>query len=130
MWQILGVDSEFCNVESLVCGVVDNWPQKLRKHRKLFTFCCVMFMFCLDIPMVTQVICRDQRLASCHLCHQWLTVQRCNAGRHLHLPTDGLLLCQWHVHALLGLLSDHIGVVDIRDRPILRLYGTDVRYQT
>lgn len=54
MLAILGVDSEFCNVESLVCGVVDNWPQKLRKHRKLFTFCCVMFMFCLDIPMVTQ----------------------------------------------------------------------------
>jgi len=54
MLAILGVDSEFCNVESLVCGVVDNWPQKLRRHRKLFTFGCVVLMFILDIPMVTQ----------------------------------------------------------------------------
>lgn len=53
--QILGIDSEFCNVESFVTGVIDNWPEKLRKNRKMFTFLCVLAMFCLDIPMVTKV---------------------------------------------------------------------------
>ena len=34
---VLGIDSEFCNVEALVTGIVDNWPDKLLKHRRLFT---------------------------------------------------------------------------------------------
>jgi hypothetical protein len=50
---VLGVDSEFCNVEALVTGIVDNWPDQLLKHRRKFTgkddlhlctvFCTVTF---------------------------------------------------------------------------------------
>jgi hypothetical protein len=28
--QTIGIDSEFCLVESLVTGIVDMWPEKLR----------------------------------------------------------------------------------------------------
>lgn len=42
-------------MESFVCGVVDNWPEKLRKNRKIFTFGCVLVLFLFDIPMVTNV---------------------------------------------------------------------------
>ena len=34
---VLGVDSEFCNVEALVTGIVDNWPEQLLRHRRKFT---------------------------------------------------------------------------------------------
>ena len=34
---------------------IDNYPGKLRKHRKLFTFLCVLVMFLIDIPMITKV---------------------------------------------------------------------------
>lgn len=55
LWQILGIDSEFCIVESFITGVVDNWPELLRPHRKKFTvaICCLMFL--LGLPMVTNV---------------------------------------------------------------------------
>jgi len=53
--QILGIDSEFCIVESFVTGMVDNWPETLRPHRKKFTvaICCLMFL--LGATMVTHV---------------------------------------------------------------------------
>ncbi|XP_049808868.1 sodium- and chloride-dependent GABA transporter 1-like [Schistocerca nitens] len=53
MLVTLGIDSEFCIVESFVTGVVDNWPDTLRPHRRRFTFgvCCLMLL--LGIPMVT-----------------------------------------------------------------------------
>ncbi|KAK3911079.1 Sodium- and chloride-dependent GABA transporter 2 [Frankliniella fusca] len=51
---ILGVDSEFCNVESFVTGMVDRWPQQLQPRRKLFTLAVCALMFVLAIPMVTQ----------------------------------------------------------------------------
>ena len=35
MLLVLGVDSEFCNVEALVTGIVDNWPHLLMKHRSV-----------------------------------------------------------------------------------------------
>lgn len=53
--QVLGIDSEFCNVESFVTGVADNWPTVLRKHKKKFTLATVLVIFCLDIPHITQV---------------------------------------------------------------------------
>nr|CAH0103165.1 unnamed protein product [Daphnia galeata] len=52
--EVLGIDSEFCNVESFVTGLSDNWPEKLRRNRKFFTFLCVLAMFLLDIPMITK----------------------------------------------------------------------------
>ena len=54
-FQVLGVDSEFCNVEALVTGLVDNWPQYLLKHRRLFTVGLSVFMFLCGIPMCTEV---------------------------------------------------------------------------
>ena len=55
---MLGVDSEFCNVEALVTGLVDNWPQYLLKHRRLFTVGLCFFMFLCGVPMCTEVACR------------------------------------------------------------------------
>lgn len=53
MLLVLGVDSEFCNVEALVTGIVDNWPDQLLKHRRKFTVCLCCFIFCLGIPLCT-----------------------------------------------------------------------------
>jgi solute carrier family 6 GABA transporter-like protein 1 len=53
--QILGIDSEFCIVESFVTGMVDNWPEVLRPHRKKFTLGMCVVMMALGIPMVTHV---------------------------------------------------------------------------
>ena len=55
MLLVLGIDSEFCNVEALVTGMVDNWPDTLLKHRRLFTICLCFFIFCLGVPLVTNV---------------------------------------------------------------------------
>ena len=55
MLLVLGIDSEFCNVEALVTGMVDNWPDQLLKHRRLFTVCLCLFLFCLGVPLVTNV---------------------------------------------------------------------------
>ncbi|XP_073972205.1 sodium- and chloride-dependent GABA transporter 1-like [Rhodnius prolixus] len=50
----LGVDSEFCLVESFVTGMVDNWPKLLRPHRGKFTFLICLLLCLLGIPMVTK----------------------------------------------------------------------------
>ena len=55
MLLVLGVDSEFCNVEALVTGIVDNWPDQLLKHRRKFTVALCAFLFCLGIPLITNV---------------------------------------------------------------------------
>lgn len=55
IFQILGIDSEFCLVESFVTGVVDNWSETLRPHREKFTVLICIIMFLLGIPMVTHV---------------------------------------------------------------------------
>ena len=53
--QILGVDSEFCNVEAFVTGVVDHFSAYLRPIRRKFTFGVCFLMMLLGIPMVTKV---------------------------------------------------------------------------
>ena len=53
-FQVLGIDSEFCNVEALVTGIVDNWPEYLLKHRRMFTIGICVFMFVLGVPMCTE----------------------------------------------------------------------------
>ena len=55
MSQILGVDSEFCNVEAFVTGVVDHFSEYLRPIRRKFTLGVVCLMMVLGIPMVTRV---------------------------------------------------------------------------
>ncbi|KAL0272952.1 UNVERIFIED_CONTAM: hypothetical protein PYX00_005746 [Menopon gallinae] len=52
MLAILGVDSEFCNVESFITGVVDNWASVIRPHRMKFAFSVCFVMFLCGIPMV------------------------------------------------------------------------------
>lgn len=42
-------------VESFVTGIVDNWPGKLRKHRRLFTGVVALIIFGISLPMVTDV---------------------------------------------------------------------------
>ncbi|XP_065209333.1 sodium- and chloride-dependent GABA transporter 1-like isoform X2 [Planococcus citri] len=54
MLAIIGIDSEFCNVESFITGLVDKWSSVLRPRRKLFAFVICFSMFLLGIPMVTQ----------------------------------------------------------------------------
>ncbi|XP_022909605.1 sodium- and chloride-dependent GABA transporter 1-like isoform X2 [Onthophagus taurus] len=53
MLVVLGIDSEFCLVESFITGVVDNWSEVLRPHRNTFTVIICIVMFALGIPMVT-----------------------------------------------------------------------------
>lgn len=54
MLLTLGIDSQFCGVESLMTGLVDNWPEMLRPHRKKFTLAMTVFMFLLGLPMITE----------------------------------------------------------------------------
>ncbi|XP_054272044.1 sodium- and chloride-dependent GABA transporter 1-like [Macrosteles quadrilineatus] len=54
MLVILGIDSEFCIVESFITGMVDNWPETLRPHRAKFTMAVCVLLCLLGIPMVTQ----------------------------------------------------------------------------
>ncbi|KAG1670920.1 Sodium- and chloride-dependent GABA transporter 2 [Nymphon striatum] len=54
MLTLLGIDTEFCCVEALITGLVDEFPQYLRPRRKLFTALVCIFMFILGIPMVSQ----------------------------------------------------------------------------
>ncbi|XP_014481619.1 PREDICTED: sodium- and chloride-dependent GABA transporter 1-like [Dinoponera quadriceps] len=53
MLLILGIDSEFCIVESFITGMVDYWPDQLRPHRIKFTIAICLVMFGLGIPMIT-----------------------------------------------------------------------------
>ena len=55
MLLTLGIDSQFCGVESLMTGLVDNWPEVLQPHRKKFTLGMTIFMFLLGLPMITRV---------------------------------------------------------------------------
>ena len=51
----LGLDTQFSMVESLITGLVDNWPDLLRPHRKKFTLGMTIFMLILGLPMITRV---------------------------------------------------------------------------
>merc|ERR1712117_803285 len=54
MLLTLGIDSQFCGVEALITGLVDNWPEVLRPHRKKFTLFMTVFMCLLGLPMITR----------------------------------------------------------------------------
>lgn len=53
MLLVLGIDSQFCTVESFVTGIVDEWPNFLRPKRKSFTLFVVVIHFILGISMIT-----------------------------------------------------------------------------
>ena len=42
-------------MEALVTGLVDNWPDLLRPHRKKFAVLVCVLSFCAGLPMCTQV---------------------------------------------------------------------------
>ena len=42
-------------MEAFVTGIVDNWPNQLRKHRRLFVICTIVVIFLLALPMITEV---------------------------------------------------------------------------
>ena len=65
MLLVLGIDSEFCNVEALVTGIVDNWPDQLLKHRRKFTMGLCFFLFCLGLPLCTHVSLKPARPIAC-----------------------------------------------------------------
>ncbi len=54
-FQVLGIDTEFCSVESLITGVVDNWSEKLMPHRNKFAIGVCVVLYLLGLPMMTQV---------------------------------------------------------------------------
>merc|ERR1712226_1604539 len=47
-------DSQFAGTEALMTGLVDNWPELLRPHRKKFTLGMTVFMCLLGLPMITR----------------------------------------------------------------------------
>ena len=55
MLLVLGVDTEFCSVESLITGIVDNWSEKLLPHRKKVALAICVSLFLLGLPMCTNV---------------------------------------------------------------------------
>ena len=55
MLLALGFDSQFCILESLIVGLVDNWPKVLRPRRLQFTAAMVVLMFILGLPQITNV---------------------------------------------------------------------------
>lgn len=55
MLLTLGFDSQFCILESLIVGLVDNWPEYLRPRRLKFAGLLVLFMMAIGIPQITNV---------------------------------------------------------------------------
>ena len=55
MLIVIGVSSQFCAVEGLVTGIVDNWPCSLTRHRKKFTLGLCILLFLLGVPMCSEV---------------------------------------------------------------------------
>ena len=53
--QVLGIDTEFCSVESLITGVVDNWSETLLPHRKKVALGICIVLYFLGLPMITRV---------------------------------------------------------------------------
>lgn len=60
MLLLLGFDSQFCILEALITGLVDNWPGYLRPRRIQFCAVMVIFMLVLGLPMITNVTTRIQ----------------------------------------------------------------------
>ena len=54
MLVVIGIDSEFCIVESLVTGIVDMFPGYLRPRRRQFTTCVCVVLFLLGAPMTME----------------------------------------------------------------------------
>ena len=87
MLLVLGVDTEFCSVESLITGIVDNWSDKLLPHRKKVALGICVTLFLLGIPMCTNV--RFFKILFNFIFADYFGYV---LGRCVSVPTDGLLL--------------------------------------
>ena len=121
----LGIDSQFCGVESLMTGLVDNWPDYLRPRKIKFTFFMVILMLILGIPMITNVCIRP--LLFC--LHHNLKVDFAHSGRSLHFPTDGLLRCQWHVAVMVRLFPNYRHLLDLWRQEDVRVHWANDWFQ-
>jgi len=54
MMFTVGLDSLFGQTETIVAAIVDEYPEYLRPHRKMFTFFVCVFMFLMGLPLVTE----------------------------------------------------------------------------
>eukprot|EP00095_Tigriopus_kingsejongensis_P007990 maker-scaffold269_size230758-snap-gene-0.24 protein:Tk07990 transcript:maker-scaffold269_size230758-snap-gene-0.24-mRNA-1 annotation:"sodium- and chloride-dependent gaba transporter 1-like" len=54
MLLVLGIDTEFCSVESLITGIVDNWSEHLLPYRKQVAVGVCVFLYLLGLPMMTE----------------------------------------------------------------------------
>ncbi|XP_076341765.1 sodium- and chloride-dependent GABA transporter 1-like [Tachypleus tridentatus] len=54
MLVVLGINSQFCTVETFITGIVDEWPSLLRPRREVFTVVIVIILYMLGLPMVTK----------------------------------------------------------------------------
>jgi len=79
-----------------VTGLVDNWPNKLRKHRRLFTGLVSIFIFAISLPMVTEV--KDNHFLSSSKINPLLNWKL--LGRSLPVPAYGLLFSIGNVDAV------------------------------
>ena len=104
--QVLGIDTEFCSVESLITGIVDNWEEKLLPHRKKVAVVICIICFFLGLPMVTKVrfnlifTCIDHTINIRRLINFFQTTfhtQIILTGWHLSIPNHGLLCRFWFI---------------------------------
>ncbi|XP_076330637.1 sodium- and chloride-dependent GABA transporter 1-like [Tachypleus tridentatus] len=54
MLVVLGINSQFCTMETFITGIVDEWPSLLRPRRGVFTVVIVIILYMLSLPMVTK----------------------------------------------------------------------------
>ncbi|KAH8022518.1 hypothetical protein HPB51_025081 [Rhipicephalus microplus] len=55
MLLFLGINSQFCPLEAIAAGLIDQWPRLVTK-RRVINFCLVLVHFLLGLPMTTEAI--------------------------------------------------------------------------
>ena len=95
MLLVIGVSSQFCAVEGLVTGIVDNWADMLTPHRRMVTLLLCALMFLLGLPMCTHVrLLYGYVLLSCACCRAVCMCSPC------WIPTPVLgHPCYWSVYS-------------------------------
>ena len=74
LFQVLGVDTAFCSVESLITGIVDNWSEQLLPHRKKVAAVICGTCFFLGLPMCTEVSIYLNELKEPEICNVFYRV--------------------------------------------------------
>ena len=120
MLLALGFDSQFCILEALITGIVDNWPKVLMVFELMLRLIVLLIkLFKKGPPAATPSLhCGDGGV------HAAAGHPDDHAGRHLRLPAHGLLLCLGHVPLVVRLLPDRRSHVLLRGKQVLRLHRT------